>query len=65
MRFLNGELTFFINGSPLAVSLSAATIAGATFPNDKALAPIVGIHNGTGAVSSITLDWWKCYQLRA
>jgi hypothetical protein len=67
MRFstANNQLIFFVNGSPQATAKTVPNNTGTDFPADVLMAPTFALLAATNDTESGTIDWWKCYQLRA
>lgn len=60
----SNQLTFYINGSPQATRKNIPSAAGTDFPNDVLMAPVLGQLLAAAASYTLTMDWWKCAQLR-
>lgn len=52
------RLTYFVNGTPLATSVSAASAALATFPLDQFFSFYFNLKNGSAATKYAECDWW-------
>lgn len=61
----NNQLSFYVNGVKQTTSKTIPNATGTDFPADTLLAPVLGIVNAAGEVSTATIDWWKIVQLRA
>ena len=60
----SNQLTFYIDGSPQAVRKTIPSAAGTDFPNDVLLAPVFGELLAASASYTLTIDWWRCAQLK-
>lgn len=60
----NNVLTFYINGVKQAASKTIPDNTGTDFPADVTLAPVLAMTLANSAAETITMDWWKCVQLR-
>ena len=62
-RYNNGSLNFYVDGV-LLDTITSTEVDASTFPNNVTLRLIASVMNGTSAASILTLDWWKCFQVR-
>ncbi len=60
----SNQLTFYVNGSAQTTRKTIPSAAGTDFPNDVLLAPVFGEVLAASASYTLTMDWWRCAQLR-
>jgi hypothetical protein len=60
----NNVLSFFIDGVRQS-STKTVPADGTDFPGDVLMAPTFALLAATNDTETGTIDWWKCYQLRA
>lgn len=61
----NNQLAFYVNGVKQTTSKVIPNATGTDFPADVLMAPTFALMAATNDTESGTMDWWKCYQLRA
>lgn len=66
MKFDTGNnlLSFYINGELQTTQKAIPDDTGTDFPADVTLAPVCAILAATADTETLTMDWWKCVQLR-
>lgn len=57
------ELVFFIDGVPQAATKTIPDNTGTDFPADARMGPTIAMMMGNSAAETISMDWWRCYQL--
>jgi hypothetical protein len=57
-------LSFYINGVQQTTTKLIPDDTGTDFPADVTLAPVCAILAATDDTETLTMDWWKCVQLR-
>lgn len=60
----SGKITWYIDGAAQPTTDQADDNAATTTPSDIGLGFIACINNGAGTSETLTIDWWKCAQLR-
>lgn len=60
----NNVLSFYVNGALQAASKTIGAAAGTDFPDDVTLAPVLAMTLANSAAETVTMDWWKCFQVR-
>ena len=61
MKSVAGTVTFYLNGVADATTVLSSA---ANFPLNKYLFPVFASKNGSGVVSTMTIDWWKVASTR-
>lgn len=56
------RITVYVDNEEQSTYVTGTNIAAATFPDGEELQPLFGIKNGTGATTTLTMDWWAFYQ---
>lgn len=65
-RGRDNVLRFFIDGVEQTTTYTIADDLGTDFPNDVLMAPCIAMLLGAAASdNTLTVNWWRCYQLRA
>jgi hypothetical protein len=60
------RITFYADGAEFTSTyITATNIAAATFPDGVALNFVAGAKVGDDLAQTLSVDWWRCYQLRA
>lgn len=60
----NNVLSYYIDGILQANQKTVPDNTGTDFPADVTLAPVVAMLLENSSAETITMDWWKCFQLR-
>lgn len=60
MKSVQGAMSYFVNGIPLANTTSAAT----NYPLDKYVVPAFATKCGQGTANTLSVDWWYAAQTR-
>jgi len=60
MKSVQGVVSYFVNGVPLAATTSAA----ANYPLDKYVVPAFATKTGSAAANTLSVDWWYAAQTR-
>jgi len=61
---LNNVLSFYVDGVLQTTGKTIPDNTGTDFPADVLLAPVIGALAATDDEETLTMDWWKCFQLR-
>lgn len=63
-RQQDNKLRFFIDGTEQAATKTIPNATGTDFPADIGLGPVIGQTLANSAAETLTMDWWRCAQLR-
>jgi len=58
------RITYYIDGVEQSTYVTGTQIAAAVFPDAEALTPLIAVKGSDAADKTITMDWWRCVQLR-
>lgn len=59
------KIAVFVNGAEQTTYVTSTILADTTnFPAGQEMAPLLGTKAGTGTTSTLSVDWWRCYQAR-
>lgn len=58
------RITVYVNGVASSTYITGANIAASLFPDGDALTPLVAVKGSDAADKTVTMEWWRCVQLR-